>query len=251
MNIFRADLHMHTTLSPCGDLFMSPAAIVDKACERGLDIIAITDHNTTRQAPLVAELGNQKGLFVLCGAEVTTKEEVHCLGLFPDRTSLSEFQVYLDEHLPPIANDPDSFGYQVQVDAEEDICYQEDRLLISGLNQSIEQVEKEVHRLGGLFIPAHINRPSYSLSSQLGFVPPDLNYDALELSRHISIEDFIQQNKYLAEATFIQSSDAHFVNDIGSVYTELSMKKRSFDELAMALQSKEGRVMLGTKRMKS
>lgn len=241
VNVFRADLHMHTTLSPCGDLFMSPQAIVAKACEMGLDIIAITDHNTTRQSKLIKEIGEEKGLFVLCGAEVTTKEEVHCLCLFEDESALNQFQEYLDEHLPSIINDPDQFGYQVQVDKNEDICFQEERLLISAINQSIDQIAAKVHALNGLFIPAHVNKQKNSLISQLGFIPPDLSFEALELSRHITRSDFLKNNSYLKNVSFIQSSDAHFVDDIGSVYTEFMMEHRSFNEIKFALNNENGR----------
>lgn len=241
MNTYRADLHMHTILSPCGDLFMSPAAIIKQAAKKGLDIIGITDHNATRQSKLIHELGKQQGIFVLCGAEVTSKEEAHCLCFFPDFEKLDVFQEYLDIHLPAIMNDTDKFGFQVCVNLDEDIVFQEDRLLISALDQSIDQISNKVYELGGIFIPAHINRPMYSVVSQLGFIPPDLKFDALELSRHISVEEFKKQNKYLIKEVFIKNSDAHFVDDIGSVYSEYTMQSRSFDELKLALHNLQGR----------
>ncbi len=232
---YRADLHIHSLLSPCGDLEMSPASIIAEACKKGLDIIGITDHNTTRQAPLVQELGKEKGIFVLCGAEVTTKEEVHCLVFLPDSKRLEKFQKYLDENLPDIANSEEEFGYQICVDRMEQIVFQEERLLISAINQSIDQVEKVAHNLGGIFIPAHINRPRYSIISQLGFVPDDLKFDALELSRHTSIKDFLTVNDYLKNYPFIQNSDAHYLKDIGSAVTLLNMPHRSFDEIRKAI----------------
>ncbi|MCK9208038.1 MAG: PHP domain-containing protein [Salinivirgaceae bacterium] len=234
---YRADLHIHTLLSPCGDLEMSPFGIVDEACKKGLDIIGITDHNTTRQAPLIQKLGHERGLYVLCGAEVTTKEEAHCLAFMPSAESLETFQQYLDEHLPDIPNSEGEFGYQVCVDREEQIVFQEERLLISALDQSIEQMEQMVHSLGGIFIPAHINRPRYSIISQLGFVPLELNVEALELSKHVSIADFKAANKYLNNYSFIQSSDAHFLKDIGTVVTMLKMHHRSFDGIRSALRN--------------
>ncbi len=241
MNTYRADLHIHTILSPCGDLQMSPANIVRQACAKQLDIIAITDHNTTRQAPLIQKLAAETGLFVLCGAEVTSKEEAHCLTYFPDLNTLNLFQVYLDQHLPEIKNDTNSFGYQVCVDENEDIVFEEERLLISGINQSIEQIEQKVHELNGIFIPAHINRSMFSVVSQLGFVPPDLNYDALELSRHTTIEEYKKNNSYLKNAVFIQNSDSHMVETIGSVYSNFTMQTRSFDEIKKALYNIDGR----------
>lgn len=241
MNLYRADLHIHTILSPCGDLQMSPANIVAEALRKGLDVIGITDHNSTRQAKLIHDIGQEQGLFVLCGAEVSTKEDVHCLAFFPDFDALDEFQIYLDEHLPNIKNDVNAFGYQVCVDENENIVFEEERLLISGLNQSIEQVEHKVHSLNGIFIPAHINRPSYSIIRQLGFIDLDLRVDALELSKHISEEAFLLKNSYLKDKTFIQNSDAHLVEDIGTVYSSFHMKTRSFEEIKMALNKMDSR----------
>jgi len=244
METFRADLHIHTILSPCGDLFMSPQNIINKALEKGLDIIGITDHNSTRQAGLIKQMAERKGLFVLCGAEVTSKEEVHCLTFFPNDEALTNFQQYLDKHLPNIKNDTDKFGFQVCVNENEDIVFEEERLLISGLNQSIDQIELKVHSLNGIFIPAHINRPSYSVLSQLGFVDADLKVEALELSRHVSVEKFIQQQSYLKDYTFIQNSDAHRLEDIGIQYTEYQLNSRSFDEMKQAFTGKNGRKVL-------
>jgi 3',5'-nucleoside bisphosphate phosphatase len=241
MNSFRADLHVHTVLSPCGDLEMSPAAIVETAARRGIDILGITDHNSTKHGPLVNKLAQKKGIFVLCGAEVTTREEVHCLAFFENFEILGAFQQYLDSHLPYIKNDPRYFGYQVVLDEEEMIVEEEERLLISGLDQGLDQVEEEVHRLGGLFIPAHIDRPKYSLTSQLGFVPPGLKADALEVSRFTTPEKIAEQFPWIASYTFIRSSDAHHPDAIGFGITIFEMEHRSFDEIRKALHRTDNR----------
>ena len=235
MTRFCADLHIHTLLSPCGDLDMSPANIIRQAQLRKLDIIAITDHNSTRQAPLIRQMAKEKGIMVICGAEVTTVEEVHCICLIPDPL-LDEFQKFLDCHLPDIKNNPHQFGYQVCVDEHENIVFEEDRLLIAALDQPIEQVEHKVHELGGIFIPAHINRPMNGIISQLGFLPPDLEIDALELSKHTSVEQFLVQYPYLSPYPFIQSSDAHYVEQIGTATTCLTMDKLSFESLKKAIK---------------
>lgn len=241
MKKFRADLHMHTVLSPCGDLEMSPANIVRKASERGIDILGITDHNSTLHAPLIKELASREGIMVLMGAEVTTKEEVHCLCFFENEELLSQFQEYLNQHLPNIPNDPDRFGYQVVVNEEEEITDEIDCLLISGLNQGIEEIEKKVHALNGLFIPAHINKTVNSIISQLGFLPPDLKVDALEISQHTTKSEFLKKNKYLKNYNFIQSSDAHYIDNIGNAWTNFFMERRSFEEIKMALAGIDGR----------
>ena len=241
MKTYKADLHIHTVLSPCGDLEMSPENIVKQALKKELQIIGITDHNSTRHCRLISEIAKKNGIFVLCGAEVTTREEVHCLCFMPNFEKLAIFQDYLDQHLPDIKNDVTQFGYQVQVDEDEQIIYEEEKLLISALDQSIGQIEEKVHQLGGLFIPAHINRPAFGLINQLGFVPDDLNYDALEISKHITKSWFIGKNPYLKSKIFIQSSDAHFIENLGEVSTIFRLEKPDFDEIKMALHNTGGR----------
>ena len=231
----RADLHIHTVLSPCGDLDMSPANIIGMALQKGLSLIGISDHNSTRQAPVIQQLGEQQGLRVLCGTEVNTAEEVHALAYFPTLERLTAFQHFLDLHLPDIKNNPDKFGYQVVVDAEEQITYEEERLLITALDVDINTIERTVHALDGIFIPAHIDKSRFSILSQLGFVPKDLKCEALELSPHTTREQFLQQNAYLSGYTFIRSSDAHYVDDIGKVFTSLSLPDLSFDSIRAAI----------------
>lgn len=241
MNLYRADLHMHTVLSPCGDLDMSPVNLVNQAASCGLDIIAITDHNTTLHGPIVRRLAKDKGIMVLYGAEVTTKEEAHCVCLFDTEEQRLAFQNYLETHLPNIPNNPDVFGYQVEVDENDEILQEIEPLLISALDVGVNHIEAYVHQLGGLFIPAHVDKTKYSLISQLGFVPFDLTYDALELSHHTTIEAFKAKNGYLKDARFIRSSDAHMLNQIGSAFTTLQMEHRTFAELYKALRGIDGR----------
>jgi predicted metal-dependent phosphoesterase TrpH len=244
MKEFKADLHIHTVLSPCGSLEMSPRNIVQEALKKKIDIIGITDHNSTRQCKEVSREAIKAGITVYTGVEVTTKEEVHCLAFFETFDILDAFQQYLDKHLPDIKNNTDLFGYQVVVDETENIVYEESRLLISAISQSIDQIAAEVHRLNGIFIPAHVNRPKYSLISQLGFVPPDLKADAFELTKHISIEDFLKKFSYLKGKTFIRNSDAHQPDIIGESFTTLKMADTSFAEFTKALAGIEGREVI-------
>jgi 3',5'-nucleoside bisphosphate phosphatase len=241
MKTFSADLHIHTVLSPCGDLEMSPRNIVNRAKEMGLDIIGITDHNSTRHCRLIHQLAAEQNIFVLCGAEVTSKEEVHCLCFMPDFDQLDQLQQYLDLHLMDFKNDVNKFGYQVQVDQNEMIVYEEEKLLIQSINQNINQIEAFVHEHGGLFIPAHVNRSAYSLISQLGFIPDDLKFDALEVSKHVTRDSLRKTFPYLWNITIIQDSDAHFVNDIGSVRNYFQIEKPGFEEIKMALLKQNGR----------
>jgi len=241
MKLYKADLHTHTVLSPCGDLDMSPARIVSVAKERGIDILGITDHNSTRQCEVMKEVARKQDLYVLCGAEVTTREEVHCLAFFEEPQQLKAFDAYVYDHLDNFPNHPDKFGYQVVVDQQEMIVEQPEKLLISATDLSVEVLESKVHEMGGLFIPAHIDRMRNGIIGQLGLIPPDLQVDALELSPHVSLKDFKEQNPHYANYTYIQSSDAHYIKDIGAVHTLFDIQHPSFAEIQLALQGLEGR----------
>jgi hypothetical protein len=242
--IYRADLHIHSVLSPCADLEMSPINIINKAKERKLDIIGITDHNSTKQCKVTKEIGEKNGIFVLCGAEITTKEEVHCLTFFENLEKLSAFQKYIEIHLPKINNDVQRFGYQLIVDEDENIIDEEEFLLHSALNVSIDALAEKVHELKGLFIPAHVNRPKFSLISQLGFIPPDIKADAFEITKHLSRKDFYKQYAYLKNKTVLQNSDAHFLDAIGEITTLFEMNEISFAEISKALIGDENRRVL-------
>ena len=242
--LYKTDLHIHTVLSPCGDLDMSPDEIIRLAKANGLDIIGITDHNTTKHGLLAKKYGQQVGVFVLTGAEVTTKEETHCLAFFETEEQLADFEQFLQYNLPNIPNDTEKFGFQVQIDENGDIIYEEPIFLPSAINKNLDEVEQKVHVLNGLFIPAHIDRSKFSIPSQLGFIPFDLNMDAVEISFHTNKTDYLAKNKYLQGKTFIQSSDSHMPNQIGTTYCYLEMETISFEEIRKALHGKEGRKVL-------
>lgn len=224
---------------------MNPRSIVELAKQRGMDIIGISDHNSTLHASLIKQLGKEQGLFVLRGAEVTTKEEVHCLCFFDKDEELQDFQQFIEKKLPNIPNNVSYFGYQVIVNEDNEILSEIDTLLTSAINASIEEIECKTHELNGIFIPAHINKTQNGLLSQLGFLPKELNVDALELSKYAKVDEFIKAKPYLSKYSFIQSSDAHFPHEIGTVYTELCMEKLSFNEIRMALRNENGRSIVG------
>jgi 3',5'-nucleoside bisphosphate phosphatase len=238
MKMFRADLHVHTVLSPCGSLEMSPVNIVEAAQKAKLDVIGITDHNSTKQAVIVQELGAEKGLTVLCGAEVNTLEEVHCLAFFETIDQLKQFQQFLDKHLIVVKNKPEKFGYQVVVDRNDVILEEEPRLLISALNVGINEVEKFVHSMNGLFIPAHIDRMMNGIISHLGFIPSDLVCDAFGLSVRVNPE--MWKDKVPAGATLLRNSDAHHPSQLGSCFNFFEMEDCSFSEIRKALHGEDG-----------
>lgn len=241
MNNYRADLHIHSVLSPCGDLEMSPVNIIKKALEQNLDIIGITDHNSTLHGPLLRSLGQKNGIFVLTGAEVTSKEEVHCLTFFENDEILGRFQVYLDSFMSTIQNDPALFGYQIVVDKNEQILQEIQPLLIAAINQSIEEIEVKVHQLGGIFIPAHINKPANSLLSNLGFLPPELKADAIEISNNSNKETFLKDYPEFERFTVLKNSDAHQIEYIGRHANIFSLDTINFNEIYQALHHINGR----------
>lgn len=234
MNLYRADLHIHTCLSPCGSLDMSPTVVVETALARGLDIIAITDHNTTLQCPEIQLLGAEAGLTVIAGAEVCTREEAHCLALFGTDTARAAFQHYLDEHLPPLPNDPERFGDQVWVNRNDEIMGEAPYLLLSALDQNVNQVAAYVKQLGGLFIAAHVERPSFSLISQLGFIDPSLPLDAIEYNDALRFARLLSAQKYLSACTSYPASDAHYPEQIGSKPCLIRASAPLFDNIRKA-----------------
>ncbi len=241
MKKFRADLHIHTLLSPCADLEMTPRNIVAKARECGLDIIGITDHNSTRNALLVKHLADQAGIYTLTGVEVTTREEVHCLAFFEFPEQLETFQKYIDENITYIPNSEAEFGYQPVLDEEENIVELIPYYLPAALKVGIGSIQQRVMELNGLFIPAHIDRPANGIFSQLGFIPPGLKCDALGISRHANQKHVVKQYVLQYKTTLIRNSDAHFLKQIGEIYTTFKMRDISFTEIRKALNQQDNR----------
>lgn len=243
MRWYKADLHIHTVLSPCGGLDMSPVNIIRQAVEKKLDIIAITDHNSTKHCRSAQELGKKYGLTVLCGAEVNTKEEIHCLTFFEDLNKAERFQQYIDENLQDFENDPELFGYQYIVDEDENILGEESRMLAAAMKTGIDEISEFVASLNGLFIPAHINRPHNAVYSQLGFLPDSAFISALEVSPVRDHLDFLKIHPETEQYTHISNSDSHHLERIGAVHSEYFMEDPSFIELSMALKKAEGRTV--------
>lgn len=241
MTLYKGDLHIHTLLSPCGDLEMSPKNIIKKAVEQNIKILGITDHNSTRQCKIIEYLAKKESIFILKGVEITTKEEVHCLAFFENYEYLTKFQEILDKNLPDIQNNVDKFGYQIVVDFDENIVYEEEKLLISALNLTINQIEHLVHSLNGIFILAHIDKTKNSIISQLGFIPVDLNVEAVEISKNTNKAEFLNKNGYLKKYSFIQNSDAHYIDELGCVFTTFEITGEiSFNAIKDALCFKNG-----------
>jgi PHP family Zn ribbon phosphoesterase len=243
MQWFRADMHIHTVLSPCGGLDMSPVNIIRKAAEENLDIIAITDHNSTKHCRLAQQIGERFGITVLAGAEVNTKEEIHCLVFFENIEKAACFQQIIDDHLTVVMNKPEIFGHQFVVDEKENILFEEERLLVAALGLGLDEISSIVRDLDGLWIPAHINRLQNSIYTQLGFLPGGLKADALEISRSGDYNRFLSEHPETEAFNLISNSDAHHLDQIGMSVTGFYMERPDFSEIARALRAIDQRKM--------
>ncbi|MEO0230173.1 MAG: PHP domain-containing protein [candidate division WOR-3 bacterium] len=235
-----ADLHIHSALSPCGSLEMSPKAIVESALKKELNLIAVTDHNSYENAFYTGKIANKYGIQVLYGMEVQTSEEVHVLAFFDTFESLENFGKVIHEHLPDIPNNPEFFGDQVVVDENDEIVRFEEKLLINSVDFTIDEVVSLIKSYGGLSVLSHVNASHFSIVSQLGFVPQEVSVDALEITYDLRPEDLEALN-LPQKFPVITSSDSHYLADIGRGYTVFFMESPSIEEIKKALTKSEGR----------
>lgn len=243
LKLYRADLHIHTCLSPCGDLKMSPIKIIEKVLQHNIDIIAICDHNSVENVPAVMKVAEKKKVTVIPGMEICTKEEIHVLSLFENLETAFEMQAKVYDKLQG-RNDPDVFGMQVIGNEFDEVLGFNEKLLIGAIDMGIEEVVDRIHNLNGLAIASHIDKESYSVISQLGFIPETLKLDALEVSPNISIEDVRKRYGEYEKYKFVRNSDAHFIQDIGKGITEFLLEEASFSEIKKAFMSEENRIVM-------
>lgn len=239
---FRADLHVHTVLSPCAEIEMLPPLIVQEAVDKGIQIIAVTDHNATANIAAVQHAATSTDLVVIPGMELQTREEVHVLCLFDTLEQVYELQRVVDRLLPPFPNDPEHFGVQLIVDAQGELVAMEDRLLLSSVNISFSEAYKLVNDLDGMFIPAHINRKVYGLIEVLGFVPTDINIEVLEISRHIKPGEALLKFPQINGYPLIQNGDVHRLDEFLGV-NHFHIAAPTIKEIRLAIQGREGRNM--------
>ncbi|HAP31671.1 MAG TPA: histidinol-phosphatase [Firmicutes bacterium] len=242
LNRYRADLHIHTVLSPCADLDMGPVNIIRAAHRLGTGIIAIADHHAAANVPAVMEYAGAGPPLIIPGIEVQTREDVHLLCLFSGLRAADDFAALIREKLPPVRNRPELFGEQVVVNGAEEILYFEEILLAGSVDMTVEGVAREVIARDGLLIPSHVDRPAYSLLANLGFLPPGLAVDALEIARPELMGKLWAEHPGLKGMPFITSSDAHFLSQMDTEYvTVFDLAEPSFWEIKLALGGKAGR----------
>jgi len=238
---FVADLHIHTCLSPCGDLKMTPGAIVSSAVRAGLDIIAITDHNSSENVESVMRVAQGTDLTVIGGIEITTREEIHILALFEDLNRLKKAGDTITSHMPSIRYEPSKFGEQIVVNEHNEIIRFNDRLLIVATNMELKETINLIHKHKGTAIASHIDKESFSIISQIGFIPESLELDALEISPKIDIHYAKEEYKQYQNYPWIISSDAHFLDEIGRGRTIFYLEAPTLGEIHMAFKKINGR----------
>jgi 3',5'-nucleoside bisphosphate phosphatase len=232
---YRAELHVHTVLSPCAEVEMIPPLIIQSALDMEINLLAITDHNSTANIPAMMDAAVNSGITILPGMELQTREEVHLLCIFDKPRQAFALQQLINPLLPPINNDPEHFGEQFVVDATGDFIKTEPRLLLASVNLGLDDAVLEVHKLGGLAVPAHVDRKAYGLINMLGFFPPDAQFDAVEISRFTSPEKISLLHPGIKRFPIIQNGDVHRLNEfMGSCCFE--MESSSVGEMIKAFK---------------
>ena len=207
------DFHIHSCLSPCGDNDMTPNNIVNMAALKGLDAIAITDHNCGHNARAAIEAASELPITVIPGMEIETAEDVHMVALFPTVESMEKMQDIVLAHLPPVKNKPALFGEQIIMDKHDNVIEFKEQFLITACSLSVYEVTQKVREYGGVVFPAHIDKTSYSILSNLGSIPEELNFSTVEIKNSPIPQNLLDMgvtDKY----NILCNSDAHYLWDI-------------------------------------
>ncbi len=216
MSRYLCDLHIHSCLSPCGDDDMTPGNIAGMAVLNGLQIVALTDHNSSKNCPSFFKAAKAYGLIPVAGMELTTAEDIHAVCLFRNLEAAMDFDKFVETKRIPIKNKPEIFGRQLLIDENDEICGEEDILLINASMLSLEEAFSEVIKRDGVCYPAHIDRSANGIISMLGDFPPEPRFTAYELNDMSSFDNCRAKFPIITERGLVhlQSSDAHYLTDI-------------------------------------
>lgn len=223
------DLHIHSALSPCGDNDMTPNNIVNMSIIKGLDVIAVSDHNSIKNLYSIMEVAKNTELLVIPAMEIETAENIHILALFPDLNSAEIAYNKVYQNLPDVHNDASVFGEQLVMDNIDQIVGEEPKLLVNSIMLDFDDVVKLIRNVGGIAIPAHVDRSSYSVLSNLGAVP-DMDFKYLELSKNANEDMYL----YLGHK-FIRNSDAHYLYDIFEAENSIECNEKTIESFFDAL----------------
>lgn len=220
------DLHIHSALSPCADNDMTPNNIVNMSIIKGLDMISVTDHNTCGNVRAVKEAADGR-ILVVPGIEIETSEDVHVVCYFPTVESAEKVGRIVGEKLPDLNNNSEIFGNQYYMNSDDEITAEEKKLLVNAVNMNIYEVFETVSDVGGISVPAHIDRNSYSILSNLGFIPPDIEITALEITK----TNLERMENYGKQYRIITNSDAHYLENISEAENFMNLSGKSAQNL--------------------
>lgn len=223
MSSFFYDLHVHSCLSPCGDDDMTPANIAGMAMLNGLNIVALTDHNTSKNCPAFFAHAKKYGLVPVAGMELTSAEDIHVICLFPTLEGAMEFDSFVDSRRIKIANKKEIFGNQFVMDENDAVACEEPDLLINATTIDLDTAYEEVTRRGGACYPAHVDRESGGMIAMLGDLPDTPVYAAFELNDKASHDEYLERYPKLRGKRYIVSSDAHYLENISQAVNAIEL----------------------------
>lgn len=240
LKTYKAELHVHTVLSPCASVEMIPPLIIQEAEKKGINLLGVTDHNAIENVSALLEAARGTDITILPGIELQTREEIHSICLFDTLEQLHNFYSGIFSTFPNIKNNANYFGEQYVVDSTGEFIRNEERLLITSSALSLKEAWNEVVGKGGLIIPAHVNRKTYGLLPVLGFVPKDIPLEILEISRHITTRQAQKNFPELKNFKLIHGGDAHLLEEIEG-WNRLKILEPTIREIEMAFLGQENR----------
>ncbi|MBP7563858.1 MAG: PHP domain-containing protein [Candidatus Cloacimonetes bacterium] len=244
MKWYNADLHIHSVLSPCGDLDMSPQTVINALLEKNIEIFAITDHNRMLNFKAYYHKALEAGLTCLMGVEIQTQEEIHILAFFDTHKEGYAFQNELYDSLLPMKNDPDYFGDQVIIGENDEIIGFEEKALINSSMWTLDETYEKVTEYNGFCYPAHEDATSFSILAQLGFMPEYPDFKAIGISAKCNVENLFTKYPALKKYTLVRSSDAHYPQDIASGYSKFYINEPTVAEIRKACTGLDGRKII-------
>ena len=221
------DLHIHSCLSPCGDMDMTPNNLVNMAKLLGLDVIALTDHNSSRNCAAAMAVGREIGLLVIPGMELTTSEDIHAVCLFPTLEKALAWNDYVDGHRIKIRNRPDIYGRQVIMNALDEEVGELEHLLLPATEISIMNAYSMVRSFGGICYPAHIDRDSLSILSVLGEIDESCGFITAELADRSKLDALKALHPILNTLNIVTNSDAHYLENMRDAENQIELEELS------------------------
>lgn len=210
------ELHIHSCLSPCADIEMTPNNIVNMSVLNGLNVIAITDHNSCKNCKALVEAGKKANLLVIPGMEICTNEDIHVICLFETVTDAENFSTYVYSNMPLIPHRPDIFGEQIIMNSDDIEISRESYLLLNATNISVNDILSTTNKYNGTAFPAHIDRSSYSVISSLGDIPPETGFNTIEISTKGNIEKMKSLHPIIKDKLILINSDSHYLENLVS-----------------------------------